>query len=140
LAVKLHELDGPPKYMASYSLSTDKNASSLFRSICKIGGKKGWFYHNWMWRMRGTIDRFLLGVGSSRGRRSLSNLEINDVVDFWRVEDLQPDKKLLLRAEMRLPGKAWLEFTIKRENLNNVLSVTALYDTSTVFGLAMTIL
>jgi len=134
LAMKLHELDGPPKYIASYSLSTDKSASSLFRSICKIGGKEGWFYHNWMWRMRGAIDRFLLGVGSSRGRRSLSNLEIDDVVDFWRVEDLQPDKKLLLRAEMRLPGKAWLEFTIKRENLNNVLSVTAHYYTNTVFG------
>ncbi len=134
LAVKLHELEEPPKYTASYSLSTDKSESSLFRSVCKIGGKEGWFYHNWLWRMRGGIDRFLLGVGSSRGRKSSSNLEINDVVDFWRVEDLQSNKKLLLRAEMRLPGKAWLEFTIGQQGLSNVLSVAAYYHTSTVLG------
>ena len=134
LAMKLHELDGPPKYTDSYSLSTDKSASSLFRSVCKIGGKEGWFYHNWMWRMRGGVDRILLGVGSSRGRRSPLNLEINDVIDFWRVEDLQPNKKLLLRAEMKLPGKAWMEFTIRQQDLKSVLSVTAYYHTTTVLG------
>jgi uncharacterized protein YbjT (DUF2867 family) len=134
LAVKLHELDGPPEYTTSYSLTTDKSASLLFQSVCEIGGKEGWFYHNWMWRMRGGIDRLLLGVGSARGRRSHSNLEVNDVVDFWRVEDLQLNKRLLLRAEMKLPGKAWLEFTIRRQGLDNVLSVTAYYYTKTVFG------
>ena len=135
LAMKLYELDGPPKYAAFYSLTTDKNASVIFKSICKIGGKEGWFYHNWLWRLRGGIDSFLLGVGSSRGRRSLSNLEINDVIDFWRVEDLQPNKKLLLRAEMKLPGKAWLEFTIGQQGgLSNILSVRAYYHTSTILG------
>ena len=134
LALKLQELEGPPKYTASYSLSTDKSESSLFQSVCKIGGKEGWFYHNWLWRMRGGIDRFLLGVGSSRGRKSSSSLEINDVVDFWRVEDLQQNKKLLLRAEMKLPGKAWMEFTIRRQGSRNILSVTAYYHTSSVFG------
>ena len=134
LALKLDELKRPPKYISSYSLSTDKSGASLFRSVCKIGGKEGWFYHNWLWRLRGGLDRFLLGVGSSRGRKSSSKLEINDVVDFWRVEDLQLDRKLLLRAEMKLPGKAWMEFMIRRQGSRNVLSVTAYYHTSTVLG------
>lgn len=134
LAVKLHELKGLPKYVATYSLETDKREESLFHSVCKIGGKEGWFYHNWMWRMRGAIDRFLLGVGSARGRKSYANLEINDVVDFWRVEDIDINKKILLRAEMKLPGKAWLKFTIRQQGEKNILSVTALYQTRTFFG------
>jgi len=134
LAVKLRELDVVPKYITSYSIKTDKSDSSLFQSVCDVGGKEGWFYHNWIWRMRGGIDKILLGVGSSRGRKNWSSLEISDVVDFWRVEDLQLNKKLLLRAEMKLPGKAWLEFTIKRQGPSNILSVTAYYQTSTIFG------
>lgn len=134
LALKLHELKESPRYTSTYSLVTEKHASSLFRSICKVGGKEGWFHNNWMWRLRGWVDRLLLGVGSARGRRSSSSLHINDVIDFWRVEDLQEDKQLLLRAEMKLPGKAWLEFTIRKENSKNSLSVKAYYDTQTLLG------
>ena len=115
LAIKLHELELPPRYTSSYSLLTGNGASSLFRSICRIGGKKGWFHNNWMWRLRGIVDRILMGVGTLRGRRSNTELRINDVVDFWRVEDLADDKRVLLRAEMKLPGRAWLEFLINRE-------------------------
>ena len=134
LALKLHELHSPPEYIASYSLLTAKDASSLFRSICRIGGKQGWFHNNWMWRLRGAVDRLLLGVGASRGRKSRSSLRINDVIDFWRVEDLQPDRRLLLRAEMKLPGKAWLEFKIKSRGQNTFLSTRAYYHTSSIFG------
>jgi hypothetical protein len=67
LAMKLHEIPKPVRYTSSYSLLTGKGAPSLFRSICRIGGKEGWFYSNRMWRLRGMIDRILLGVGSSRG-------------------------------------------------------------------------
>jgi uncharacterized protein YbjT (DUF2867 family) len=133
-AVKMHELDEPPAYTASYSLVSDKSAAALFRSVCEIGGEEGWFYHSWMWRMRGGIDRLLLGVGISRGRRSSSKLAIHDVIDFWRVEDLQPGRRLLLRAEMKLPGKAWLEFTIQPQGHGNVLSVRAHYDTRSLLG------
>jgi hypothetical protein len=115
LALKLSDLDQPPRYVSSYSIHTEKSAPSLFHSICMIGGKEGWFHNNWMWRLRGLIDRMLMGVGTSRGRRSESELRINDVIGFWRVEDLVTDRKLLLRAEMILPGKAWLEFTIQPE-------------------------
>jgi hypothetical protein len=84
--------------------------------------------------LRGTIDRVLLGVGSARGRRSSSDLRINDVIDFWRVEDLRPNAMLLLRAEMKLPGKAWLQFNVDRESGGNRLSVHAYYQPTGPFG------
>jgi len=134
LAVKLREMRRPPRYVSVYSLSSRKESAALFHSICRIGGKEGWFWNNWMWRLRGTIDRILLGVGSSRGRKSYSELKVNDVIDFWRVEDLQPDRRLLLRAEMKLPGRAWLEFSIKDQGEERVLSVAAYYATNSLAG------
>jgi uncharacterized protein YbjT (DUF2867 family) len=134
LAMKLHEVQGQVRYTSSYSLVTEKSAASLFGSICKIGGKEGWFDSNWMWWLRGAIDRILMGVGSSRGRRSSSSLRINDVIDFWRVEDLKRDALLLLRAEMKLPGKAWLEFGIDRQADKNRLAVHAYYQPRGWFG------
>lgn len=134
LALKLYELKKPPEYTASYSITTKKSAASLFSSICKIGGKEGWFHSNWMWRLRGAVDRIFLGVGSARGRRSRLSLKVNDVVDFWRVEGLQVNKKLLLRAEMQLPGRAWLEFNIRDNQIERILNITAYYDASGIFG------
>ncbi|MCJ7597000.1 MAG: SDR family oxidoreductase [Desulfobacterales bacterium] len=134
LAIKLHELETPPRYTSSSSVSTRKSASSLFQSICKIGGKGGWFHNNWIWRLRGMIDRLFMGVGTSRGRRSSTELRINDVIDFWRVEALEKEKRLLLRAEMRLPGKAWLEFVIAGDEGNRRLSVNAYYQPHGLFG------
>ena len=108
LAIKLHELKRPPRFSATYSLFTRKADSAVFHAICLIGGKEGWFQGNWMWRLRGMLDSMLMGVGVARGRRSSSSLRVNDVIDFWRVEALDPDRRLLLRAEMKLPGRAWL--------------------------------
>ena len=84
--------------------------------------------------MRGSLDRVLFGVGSQRGRKSASRLQINDVIDFWRVEDLQEDKSLLLRSEMKLPGRAWLKFTVSEEEDGRKLSITAYFDTKSGFG------
>ncbi len=134
MAIKLHELRKPPLYSISHSLLTMKKSSFLFLSICKIGGKEGWHQNNWMWRLRGFIDRILLGVGISRGRRSACNLRVNDVIDFWRVEDLIPNKRLLLRAEMKLPGRSWLEFNVNNGKDKNRLSVKAYFQTRTFFG------
>ena len=134
LAIKLQELSEPPEYICVYSLLTEKSNSSLFRSICRIGGKEGWFHNNWMWRMRGMLDRVLMGVGTSRGRRSYSSLRINDVIDFWRVENLEENAMLLLRAEMKLPGRAWLEFNIEREKDKHRLSVKAYYQPRGLLG------
>lgn len=134
LALKLNELQEKPQYTASYSLATKKDAASIFNSICKIGGKEGWFHSNWLWRLRGAIDRIFLGVGTARGRKSYSSLKINDVIDFWRVEDLKRNKRLLLRAEMQLPGRAWLEFNISEHIDARALSISAYYDTASITG------
>jgi hypothetical protein len=73
-------------------------------------------------------------VGTSRGRKSQTSLKINDVIDFWRVEDLQRNMRLLLRAEMKLPGKAWLEFKIRDEDGKRRLSITAHYHPEGYWG------
>ncbi len=134
LAMKLHEIEEPVRYTSRYSLLTEKSPAILFRSICKIGGKEGWFNSSFLWRLRGAIDRFLMGVGSVRGRRSSSSLRINDVIDFWRVEDLRENAMLLLRAEMKLPGKAWLRFSVHEEQSLSRLSVNAYYQPVGLFG------
>ena len=126
LALQLHEIKSP-KYVNTFSVRTNKSASSLFQSVCRIGGKEGWFHNNWIWRTRGMVDRILLGVGTLRGRKSNSFLMINDVIDFWRIEDLKKDERLLLRAEMKIPGKAWLEFKIDKFHDQNKLYVTAYF-------------
>ena len=84
--------------------------------------------------MRGLIDKFYYGVGTTRGRKSQVSLNINDVIGFWRVEVYQPDTRLLLRAEMLLPGKAWLEFTISDENEVRTQTVVPYYFTKTFRG------
>jgi uncharacterized protein YbjT (DUF2867 family) len=137
-ATRLDELSAvaPPAYMASASVTSDKDAARIFASICRIGGKEGWFHRNWMWRLRGMADRIMLGVGSSRGRRHHGMLKTDDVVGFWRVEDIRVNQRLLLRAEMKLPGKAWLEFTIADREGARQLSVVAYYHTTTLAGRA----
>jgi hypothetical protein len=140
LAMKLGELPAGPRFTARYSITTSKDAASLFQAICRIGGKDGWFHYNWMWRMRGMVDRMLLGVGSSRGRRHLAGLAVHDVIDFWRVEDFRENQRLLLRAEMKLPGKAWLEFKIDdgigAASGRRALTVTAHYEPEGLVGAA----
>ena len=83
----------------------------------------------------GLIDRILMGVGTARGRKSTQRLEINDVIDFFRIENIKDDELLLLRAEMKLPGRAWLEFRIDHsENEKHQLTVNAYFQTRTFFG------
>ena len=134
LALKLREVKGKVAYTTEDSLLTDKPASSLFASICRVGGKKGWFHETWMWRLRGMLDRILMGVGTSRGRKSYAQLKVNDVLDFWRVEDIVPNRRLLLRAEMKIPGRAWLEFKLYPEAGKTRLSVIAYFDTNSFMG------
>jgi len=133
-SVKLHELSHPPRYTASASVLSPRSSHELFRSVCLIGGKQGWSHGNWMWRLRGMLDKLLMGVGTTRGRRSSSTLRVNDVVDFWRVESLVKNRMLLLRAEMKLPGYAWLKFSIEPEIGQNRLTLVAYYDTATWYG------
>jgi hypothetical protein len=135
LAIKLHELSAAPNYCSSYSLVSRKTHAALFRSVIKVGGREGWFHSNFLWRIRGAFDRLLMGVGTSRGRRSEVTLRVNDVIDFWRVEAIEKSRLLRLRAEMKVPGRAWLEFRIDPEGeRQNRLTVTAYYQSKGRWG------
>lgn len=87
----------------------------VYRSVMAIGGDKGWLVTDWLWEIRGWIDKLAGGVGMRRGRRHPELLRVGDSLDFWRVETLVPDTMVRLRAEMRLPGVAWLEWTIAQK-------------------------
>ena len=87
-------------------------ARQVYGVFTGIGGDRGWFYGDWMWQVRGMVDRLLGGAGLRRGRRHPDELRIGDALDFWRVEALEPDRLVRLRAEMKLPGRAWLQFRV----------------------------
>lgn len=89
----------------------------VFASILSLGGEKGWFSYNFLWRLRGLLDKIVGGYGLNRGRRTTADLRIGDALDFWKVADLVPNKRLLLLAQMKLPGKAWLEFDLQQGTL-----------------------
>lgn len=133
LAMKLSELKNSPRYQARYSLTTEKSAEALYARISKIGGREGWFFGNWLWHLRGLLDKLFCGPGNRRGRGDSSSLEVNDVIDYWRVEDLVLNARILLRTEMKLPGKAWLEFLVEK-GPKNQLTLTAYFDTQSALG------
>ena len=92
-------------------------SESVFRSICSIGGTNGWFGFDWLWEIRGLLDKMFGGVGLNRGRRLHDELRIGDSLDFWKVVDVKANERLLLYAQMIVPGKAWLEFKIHNGRL-----------------------
>lgn len=82
----------------------------VFRSYTGLGGDRGWLYLNWTWQVRGWVDKLVGGVGLRRGRRHPDEIRVGESLDYWRVEAIQPGRSIRLRAEMKVPGKAWLEF------------------------------
>jgi hypothetical protein len=86
---------------------------ATYRAFARLGGSTGWLCMNWAWHLRGFVDRLLGGVGLRRGRRDPQEVRVGDAVDFWRVEAVIPDQLLRLRAEMKVPGRAWLEFRVE---------------------------
>ncbi len=94
-------------------LTVNAPVKVVFDVFTGIGGEKGWYYANWLWMIRGFIDEIFGGMGLRRGRHDAATLSVGDSLDFWRVEELETAKRLLLRAEMKVPGKAWLEFEVE---------------------------
>jgi hypothetical protein len=92
-------------------------AARVFQSVIQIGGQGGWFSYNFLWHLRGLIDKLFGGYGLNRGRREQEDLRVGDALDFWKVADIKENKRLLLFAQMKLPGKAWLEFDIQPDQL-----------------------
>jgi hypothetical protein len=103
--------------------------------VRQIGGDVGWYFGDSMWRIRGFLDRLVGGPGLRRGRRDGSNLRPGDALDFWRVETFEPDRRLRLKAEMKLPGRAWLEFEVTPDGPGSRITQTAIFDPVGLGGL-----
>jgi hypothetical protein len=99
----------------------------VFEVVSAIGGDHGWSYADALWRVRALVDRLVGGVGLRRGRRDPQHLRVGDAVDFWRVDALWPPRLLRLRAEMKLPGRAWLEWALEEGGDGTLLTQTAIF-------------
>lgn len=110
--------------------------ADAFIPIRRIGGKSGWYFANFLWQIRGWMDLLVGGVGMRRGRREPDELRVGDTLDCWRVEAIEPDRRLRLFAEMRLPGRAWLEFEVRPLGAGSQVRQTAEFDPVGLFGLA----
>jgi uncharacterized protein YbjT (DUF2867 family) len=109
---------------------------AVFRTVCGVGGARGWYFGDAMWELRGLADRLLGGPGMRRGRRHPDLLVTGDAVDFFRVEALVPNRLLRLRAEMRVPGAAWLEWTMEPSGTGTHLVQKARFHPRGVWGRA----
>jgi uncharacterized protein YbjT (DUF2867 family) len=109
--------------------------AQAFAAIRRIGGATGWYYGKWLWRLRGCLDVLVGGVGMRRGRRALDSLSVGDTLDWWRVEAFEPDRRLRLAAEMKVPGRAWLEFEVDGEATGSTIRQTAMFDPVGLLGL-----
>ncbi len=103
---------GGTVYRDERTTPVNATAGAMWQAVEGIGGERGWYSFRLAWAVRGLLDRLVGGVGLRRGRRDPNHLIVGDVVDFWRVEALDRPTLLRLRAEMKLPGDAWLEFSI----------------------------
>ncbi len=108
---------------------------AAFRPVRRIGGKTGWYYGNTLWKLRGWLDLLVGGPGLRRGRRDPETAHVGDTIDFWRVEQFEPDHLLRLSAEMKLPGRAWLHFEVQKENGGSAIRQTAIFDPLGLWGL-----
>ena len=112
----------------------DLSPEDVFRSYAGIGGERGWLYMDWAWGMRGWLDKAIGGVGLRRGRRHPNEIRAGEALDFWRVEDVQENCLLRLRAEMKLPGKAWLQFESQPQDNKTLLIITAYFAPHGLWG------
>ncbi len=111
------------------------SVEQVLENIWSIGGERGWYYGDWLWHLRGFLDKLVGGVGLRRGRTNKTEIHTGDTLDFWRVLAADKEnKRLLLYAEMKLPGEAWLEFKIVEKNRKNFLQQTATFRPKGLLG------
>jgi uncharacterized protein YbjT (DUF2867 family) len=118
----------------SRSVRVDAPPEQAFAPIQRIGGARGWYHANFLWRIRGFVDLLLGGVGLRRGRRDPDGLAVGDTVDCWRVEAFEPGRLLRLYAEMKLPGRAWLQFEVKQDDGGSTIHQIAMFDPVGLLG------
>ena len=108
--------------------------AQAFSPIRRIGGDTGWYFADWLWQLRGFLDLLGGGVGLRRGRRDPEELTPGATIDFWRVEAYEPNRLLRLRAEMKLPGRAWLQFEVEGDDSGSVIRQTAIFHPTGLLG------
>jgi hypothetical protein len=126
-------------YIERRQLLVDLPPETVFRSYTGIGGERGWLYMDWSWEIRGWLDKLVGGVGLRRSRRHPDEIRAGESLDFWRVEKVEQNRCMRLRAEMKVPGKAWLQFdSIPAEGQEGrtLLTVTAYFASHGFWGLA----
>ena len=111
------------------------DAAGAFAPIQRIGGSRGWYFANWLWAWRGAVDLLVGGVGMRRGRRHPVDVRPGDPLDFWRVEAFEPNRLLRLQAEMKVPGRAWLQFDVEPADEGSRVTQTAVFDPLGLGGL-----
>ena len=124
------------RLVTTRSLRTPCEASEAFAPIQRIGGRCGWYAADWFWRARGLLDTLRGGVGLRRGRRDPYDLRVGDTVDFWRVERFESDATLSLAAEMKIPGRLWLQFEVTPNGSGSLIRQTTIFDPAGYVGLA----
>jgi Protein of unknown function (DUF2867) len=119
----------------SRAIHVDAPPDAAFAPIQRIGGSEGWYFANFLWRVRSFLDLLVGGAGLRRGRRDRETLHVGDALDFWRVEAFEPGRRLRLLAEMKLPGRAWLEFEVAEDLSGSTIRQTAIFDPLGLLGL-----
>lgn len=133
-ALEVEPHDQPTSLVDARTVWVPASPERAFAPIRRIGGATGWYALNGLWRTRGLIDQLVGGVGLRRGRRDPERVAAGDTLDFWHVERHEPNRLLVLRAEMRLPGRAWLEFEAVPERNGTRIRQTARFDPTGVAG------
>jgi uncharacterized protein YbjT (DUF2867 family) len=124
------------RLVASRVAHVNGKPEEAFAPIQRIGGSTGWYGANWFWRLRGFLDTLRGGVGLRRGRRDPNDLRAGDTVDFWRVERVESGRLLRLAAEMKIPGRLWLQFEVDPTEHDSVVRQTTVFDPAGYVGLA----
>ncbi|GAC1671271.1 MAG: hypothetical protein NVS9B4_26820 [Candidatus Acidiferrum sp.] len=120
--------------MDSRTAQVQNSVAEAFRPIERLGGHNGWYFGDWLWHLRGVLDLVFGGAGMRRGRRIPDRLFTGDTVDFWRVEQVERNHLVRLAAEMRLPGRAWLQFEVEPSGSGSLIRQTAIFDPVGVLG------
>lgn len=126
---------GGTTYVHSEETTIGATASQVFRTVCRIGGRNGWYAADFLWQLRGLLDQLIGGPGLRRGRRSADEIQYGDALDFWRVTGIEPSKRLELRAEMKVPGIATLEFLIESQGETTDLTQIARFQPRGLLGI-----
>ncbi len=123
-----------PRVMDSRRIELPLPPKDAFRPVQEIGGSRGWYFANWLWTLRGWIDLLCGGIGRRRGRRDPQHVAVGDTIDWWRVEQYAPGHLLRLAAEMKVPGRAWLQFEATATERGTELHQLAIFDPVGILG------